>query len=93
EIDVLDADERVRVVEEWNDTGRPVGAGLVPELFAEWAVRAPESAAVRCGAVELSYGELEARANQLARFLRGQGVGTESRVGLRLPRGVDMVVA
>ncbi|MGP2443021.1 condensation domain-containing protein, partial [Streptomyces sp. JW3] len=93
DIDVLIAGERALVVGEWNDTNRPVGSATVPELFTGWAVRAPESVAVRCGSETLSYGELEARANQLARFLRGQGVGTESRVGLRLARGVDMVVA
>ncbi|WP_190078798.1 AMP-binding protein, partial [Streptomyces daghestanicus] len=93
EIDVLDADERARVTEEWNATGRPVDPALVPELVAQWAARTPESAAVRCGSVELSYAELDARANRLARSLRERGVGVESRVGLRLARGVDMVVA
>ncbi|WP_190012319.1 AMP-binding protein, partial [Streptomyces griseoviridis] len=90
---LLDADERARVVEEWNTTGRPVDAALVPELVAEWAARTPEAVAVRCGSVELSYVELDARANRLGRLLRERGVGVESRVGLRLPRGVDMVVA
>ncbi|MDH6220984.1 amino acid adenylation domain-containing protein [Streptomyces pseudovenezuelae] len=93
EIDVLDADERALVVGEWNDTGRPIGSETVPELVAEWVVRAPESAAVRCGTVELSYAGLDERSNRLARFLRKRGVGVESRVGLKLARGVDMVVA
>ncbi|WP_189425275.1 condensation domain-containing protein, partial [Streptomyces griseoviridis] len=88
---LLDAGERARVVEEWNTTGRPVDAALVPELVAEWAARTPEAVAVRCGSVELSYAELDARANRLGRLLRECGVGVESRVGLRLPRGVDMV--
>ncbi|WP_280883180.1 non-ribosomal peptide synthetase, partial [Streptomyces pseudovenezuelae] len=90
---LLDVDERALVVEEWNDTGRPVGSATVAELVAEWVVRAPESAAVRCGAVELSYAGLDERSNRLARFLRKRGVGVESRVGLKLARGVDMVVA
>ncbi|GHI33461.1 hypothetical protein Sdagh_51910 [Streptomyces daghestanicus] len=93
EIDVLDADERARVLTEWNAREEPVGSATVVELVAEWAARTPEAVAVRCGSVELSYAELDARANRLGRLLRECGVGVESRVGLRLPRGVDVVVA
>ncbi|MEV5976563.1 amino acid adenylation domain-containing protein [Streptomyces sp. NPDC052114] len=92
-IDVLAADERSRVVEGWNAASRrPVPVGSVVERFEEWARRVPGGVAVRCGDVEVSYGELEERANRLARYLRGLGVGREARVGLCLPRGVDMVV-
>ncbi|MGP4087822.1 non-ribosomal peptide synthetase, partial [Streptomyces sp. KR55] len=77
----------------WNDTGRPVSAGTVLDLFRGWVERTPGAVAVRGGGDALTYGELEARANRLARYLVGLGVGRESRVGLCLPRGVDMVVA
>ncbi|MBR7671545.1 amino acid adenylation domain-containing protein, partial [Streptomyces daliensis] len=92
EIEVLRGSERALVVGEWNDTARAVSAGSVPELFAGWAASIPDAVAVRSGNQALSYGELEARANQLGRYLTGLGVGRESRVGLCLPRGVDMVV-
>ncbi|MEC4019822.1 non-ribosomal peptide synthetase, partial [Streptomyces sp. H27-D2] len=92
-IGVLEAAERSRVVEQWNDTTQPVPAGTVVDLIAARAEAAPGVAAVRCGSVVVSYGELEGRANRLARYLTGLGVGRESRVGLCLPRGVDMVVA
>ncbi|MGW7403973.1 amino acid adenylation domain-containing protein [Streptomyces sp. NPDC054833] len=92
EIEVLDGEERVSVVERWNDTARPVPTGTVLERFEEWARRVPEAVAVRCGAEQLSYAELEARSNQLARYLSRLGVGPESRVALCLPRGVAMVV-
>ncbi|WP_461020444.1 amino acid adenylation domain-containing protein, partial [Streptomyces daliensis] len=92
EIDVLGESERALVVGEWNDTARVVSAGSVPELFAGWAASAPGVVAVRSGDQVLSYGELEERANRLGRYLTGLGVGRESRVGLCLPRGVDMVV-
>ncbi|KOG41491.1 hypothetical protein ADK38_46730, partial [Streptomyces varsoviensis] len=70
DIDPLDPEERSRVVGEWNATARPLeAAGTVPELFAAWARSAPDAAAVRCGADLLSYGELEGRANRLARYL------------------------
>ncbi|NUK75766.1 AMP-binding protein, partial [Streptomyces lunaelactis] len=93
EIDVLDAGERARVVGEWNATARPVGSETVPERFRAWAVRAPQACAGRCGAGVVSYGELEVRSNRLARDLRRQGVRSELRVGLRLPRGIDMIVS
>ncbi|MEU7575985.1 amino acid adenylation domain-containing protein [Streptomyces sp. NPDC041068] len=93
DIDVLDRAERTRVVERWNATGRPVPAGSVVEAFEEWAGRSPDAIAVRHGVDALSYGELDARANRLARHLVGLGVGREGRVGLCLPRGIDMVVA
>ncbi|WP_240930265.1 amino acid adenylation domain-containing protein, partial [Streptomyces coryli] len=93
EIEVLEAAERSLVVEGWNDTARPVSEGSVVELFEGQVARSPGAVAVRCGAEELTYAELEVRANRLARYLRGLGVGREVRVGLRLPRGVDFVVA
>ncbi|MEU2793846.1 amino acid adenylation domain-containing protein [Streptomyces sp. NPDC007100] len=92
-IDVLDETERSRVVREWNDTARPVSRDTVVDLFEEQAERSPGVVAVRCGKEALTYGELAGRANRLARYLRALGVARESRVGLCLPRGVEMVVA
>ncbi|RWU21430.1 non-ribosomal peptide synthetase [Pseudomonas alkylphenolica] len=53
----------------------------------------PEATAVLCGAQALSYGELEQCANQLAHYLRAQGVGPEVCVGVALNRSVEMIVA
>ncbi|CAM5624727.1 D-alanine--D-alanyl carrier protein ligase [Streptomyces alboniger] len=92
-IDVLGAAERNSVVEGWNDTARPVVADSVVEAFEGWAARSPGAVAVVSDSERVSYEGLEARANRLARYLVGLGVGVESRVGLCLPRGVDMVVA
>ncbi|WP_167355675.1 amino acid adenylation domain-containing protein [Streptomyces atriruber] len=93
DIDVLEEAERSAVTERWNATGQPLSAGSVVEAFEARARRAPDTAAVRCGADTLTYGELEQRANRLARHLAGLGVGRERRVGLCLPRGTDMIVA
>ncbi|MET9549882.1 amino acid adenylation domain-containing protein [Streptomyces sp. NPDC006627] len=92
DVDVLTADERVRVVERWNDSALPVLPSSVVGLFEERAARSPHVVAVRCGTDVLTYGELETRANRLARYLVGLGVRREGRVGLCLPRGVDIVV-
>ncbi|MDN0200181.1 amino acid adenylation domain-containing protein [Streptomyces sp. S.PNR 29] len=93
DVDVLTDDERTRLTADWNDTATAVPDALVPELFTRWARRSPELPAVRCGEAVLTYGELEVRANRLARYLVGLGVGCEDRVGVCLPRSVDVVVA
>ncbi|MER5772636.1 amino acid adenylation domain-containing protein, partial [Streptomyces sp. NPDC001985] len=92
-IEVLEETERSQVVSEWNDTTQPIDDGTVLDHFAGQVARVPDAPAVRCGPEVLSYGELEARANRLARYLVALGVGRERVVGLCLPRGVDMVVA
>ncbi|WP_330333164.1 non-ribosomal peptide synthase/polyketide synthase [Streptomyces sp. NBC_00536] len=92
-VDVLDADEQRRVLTEWNHTGVDFGSALVPELFAARVTRTPDAVAVIADRVEVSFAELDERANRLAQFLVGQGVGAESLVGICLPRGVDAVVA
>ncbi|MEU1056950.1 amino acid adenylation domain-containing protein [Streptomyces sp. NPDC005876] len=88
DIDLLDPAERSLVTERFNDTRRPVTPGTVLDLFRQWVTRTPDAVAVRAGAQALSYVELDARADTLARLLTGA-----RRVGLCLPRGVDMVVA
>ncbi|MBD0419110.1 amino acid adenylation domain-containing protein, partial [Streptomyces sp. TRM S81-3] len=92
-VDVLDAAERHKVLEEWNDTACEVPDVLVPELIARPAAEAPDAVAVVADGVELSYAELETRANRLAHALLARGVTAESAVGLCLPRGVEMIVA
>ncbi|MFC8436401.1 amino acid adenylation domain-containing protein [Streptomyces sp. NPDC057253] len=92
-VDILDAGERRRMLTEWNDTDAPVAVGTVPDLFEAHVARAPEAVALVSGHVEVSYAELEARANRLARYLTGLGVGPESLVGVCLKRGVNLQVA
>nr|QIY68638.1 AMP-binding protein [Streptomyces sp. RLB1-33] len=93
DVDVLDAVELGRVVSGWNDTAVGVSVGSLPELFAAQVARTPGSVAVVADGVEVSYAELDARANRLARLLVGRGVGPESVVAVCMERGVDLVVA
>uniref|UniRef100_UPI000561F610 AMP-binding protein n=1 Tax=Streptomyces bicolor TaxID=66874 RepID=UPI000561F610 len=56
-------------------------------------LRSPDGVAVRCAGRELSYRELDERANQLAHRLLGLGVGPEAPVAVLMERSVDLVVA
>ncbi|WNM31445.1 non-ribosomal peptide synthase/polyketide synthase [Streptomyces sp. Li-HN-5-11] len=92
-VDVLGEGERRRVLVEWNDSAVHLGPALVPELFAAQAGRDPDAVAVVAEGEEVPFGELDARANRLAHYLVGQGVGAESLVGICLPRGLEAIVA
>ncbi|MFI0348970.1 amino acid adenylation domain-containing protein [Actinomadura sp. 9N407] len=92
-VELLDEAERHLVLNEWNDTALPVAPAVVPELVEAQAARTPGATAVVAGPTRLTYAELNARANRLARHLVAQGVGTEDFVALALPRTADLVVA
>ncbi|MFL6253472.1 MAG: non-ribosomal peptide synthetase [Pyrinomonadaceae bacterium] len=94
-LELLSADERERLLYEFNRTSGPYPHDRgAHQLFEEQAARVPDNTAVVIGTQRVSYAELNARANQLARHLRGRfGVGAESLVGVCLERSVGMVVA
>jgi amino acid adenylation domain-containing protein len=80
-------------VVEWNQTRRDYPRErLAHKLFEEQAMRAPDAIAVVCEDLGLSYGELNRRADRLAQYLRGLGVGPEVLVSLCLEPGLEMVV-
>jgi nonribosomal peptide synthetase DhbF len=64
-----------------------------PDLFQAQVRRVPDAQAVICGDGAVSYAELNARANRLARFLVSRGAGPEGLVAVAMPRSVEMVVA
>jgi amino acid adenylation domain-containing protein len=68
-------------------------SAYVPQAVAAKAAKWPESVALTAGSQVMTYGELEVRANRLARHLRFLGVGPNVLVGLCLSRSLDMVVA
>ncbi|MDX3119084.1 non-ribosomal peptide synthetase, partial [Streptomyces scabiei] len=92
-VEVLDAAERRRVLVEWNDTTAETSAATLPALFESQAARTPDAVAVVAEGAQVSYAELDARANRLGRLLAARGVGPESVVGVVMDRGVDLVVA
>jgi amino acid adenylation domain-containing protein len=69
----------------------PVAAPSATDQFETWVDRAPEAVALVSGRESLTYRELEARANQLARHLRRLGVGPEVLVGVCLERSPDLI--
>ncbi|KAA2257273.1 amino acid adenylation domain-containing protein [Solihabitans fulvus] len=93
QLDLLGPAERRRVLTEWNDTDRAVAAATLPALFEAQVGRTPDVVALVSAGVELSYAEVDARANGLARELVARGVGPEAVVALVLPRSVEIVVA
>ena len=84
--------ESRRVLAEWNDTVRDIPTVTLPELFQEQVARTPDAVAVVCGATRLSYGELDGRANRLARYLVSLGAGPERLVAVAMERTAELVV-
>src|SRR4051812_45101883 len=83
-----------RVVADWTDGGPlTVAPAVLPDLFAEVVRRDPGAVAVVFEDTEVSYGELDARANRLAHALQARGVGPDRVVALALPRSIDLIVA
>ncbi|MEU9118451.1 amino acid adenylation domain-containing protein [Streptomyces sp. NPDC048506] len=92
-LDVLGEDARDQVLTAWNATAREVPEATVPELFAARAAATPDATAVHAASGSLSYAELDARSNQLARHLVEAGAGPETTVAIALPRSPEAVVA
>src|ERR1022692_3972205 len=77
----------------WNDTARHIPELTLPELLEAQAARTPDAPAVVFGDITLSYADLNARANRLARYLVSLGAGPERFVIITIPRSADMIVA
>src|ERR1043165_9719661 len=93
ELSLLNERERQRVLVEWNDArilNQP--DRCIHHLIEAQAGAAPDALAVVFEEERLSYAELDARANQLARHLRGLGVGPDVPVGILVERSLEMVV-
>ena len=90
---MLTDDESHQILVDWNDTERPFPRDrCIHHLVEEAACRHGDRVAVICGNESLTYAQLNARSNQLARHLLGLGVGPESLVGVLMGRSLEMVV-
>ncbi|WP_280431852.1 amino acid adenylation domain-containing protein, partial [Nocardia brasiliensis] len=92
-LDVLEPGERDAMVRRWNGARADVAETTVAGLFEAQVARTPESIAVACADAELSYRELDARADRLAQLLVAQGVGPDAVVAVALPRTAELIVA
>ncbi|WP_460068199.1 amino acid adenylation domain-containing protein [Streptomyces sp. YKOK-I1] len=94
DLDVLNEAERRRVLVEWNDTAVELtGPGTLHQLFEEQATATPDACALAFREEQVSYGELNTLANQIAHGLTAHGVGPESIVAVALPRSTELVAA
>ncbi|HET6231554.1 MAG TPA: amino acid adenylation domain-containing protein [Longimicrobiaceae bacterium] len=90
---LLDADDHRTLLEEWTATERDLGpASTVHALFERQARATPDATAILFGDASLSYVELNARANRLARHLQSLGVGADVPVAISVDRSPEMVV-
>ena len=93
DLPLLSTEERRKILAEWNDTRADYPAGhCVHELVEAQAEQAPDAVAVICGDEQLTYRELDRRANRLAHHLRSLGVGPETPVGLCMERSLSLIV-
>ncbi|MQY27936.1 non-ribosomal peptide synthetase [Nocardia aurantia] len=91
-VPVITDAEREQVLREWNSTDAEHAGGTLAGLFAERVAAAPEAVALEFGDETLTYAELDARANRLARELIARGAGPDTVVGLAIRRSLDLVV-
>ncbi|MGN0125133.1 MAG: non-ribosomal peptide synthase/polyketide synthase [Rhodococcus sp. (in: high G+C Gram-positive bacteria)] len=92
DIDLLDAGERLAVLESWNDTAHELEPATLVDLFDARVATDPDAVAVAFEGEQLTYADFDARVNRLARHLISQGVGPESTVGLAVRRSLDLLV-
>ncbi|MFO0157597.1 MAG: condensation domain-containing protein, partial [bacterium] len=79
QLDILPKQERQQLLVEWNQTEAPIPQACVHRLFEQQVAKTPQATAVVFEEQRLSYAELNARANQLAHWLRAQHVGADHR--------------
>jgi amino acid adenylation domain-containing protein/non-ribosomal peptide synthase protein (TIGR01720 family) len=93
-LEILSNSERQQLLTEFNATAlESLHAQCIHREFERQVDQTPEAVAAVCHNEQLSYRELNARANQLAHFLQAQGVGPDVVVGICLARSIDLLVA
>ncbi|MEV7938301.1 amino acid adenylation domain-containing protein, partial [Kitasatospora sp. NPDC088264] len=92
-IEILDPAEREHLLTGWNGPTTPVPEATLPQLFEAQAAATPDAPALITGTEQLSYAELDSRAEHLAAHLAESGVGADTPVVLLMDRSADLVTA
>ena len=93
ELEILSESERHQILAKWNDTKTKYpGDKCIHQLFEVQVERTPDAIAVLVEDQQLTYRELNSRANQVAHYLRRLGVGPEVMVGICVKRSLEMIV-
>lgn len=92
DVALLRAEERQQLLVAWNQTATEYPAAAIHTLFEEQARQTPTALALKMGDQQMSYAELNQRADQLAAHLLALGVQPEDRVGICLERSLDLIV-
>ena len=94
DIDILSKQERHQLLVDFNDTAADFPRDkTIHQIFEEQAEKTPDNIALVFENETMTYTQLNNRANQLARTLRGQGIGPDDVVGLIVDRSFDMIIA
>lgn len=93
QLTILPQTERNLLLSEWNQTKVPYpGNKCVHDLFEEQAEKTPHAIAIIFEDTHLTYKQLNEKANQLANYLQGKGVGTETMVGICVERSLELII-
>ena len=92
-LSLLGEAEYQQVVEAWNETAAPVPEGCIHQIFEQEVSQRPDKIAIETLQEEITYRELNRRADSLARRLRREGVGPEVFVGVMAERSPELIVA
>ncbi|MCU0532504.1 MAG: amino acid adenylation domain-containing protein [Hydrococcus sp. Prado102] len=92
QLSFLSESERHQLLVEWNDTQVEYAQKCIHQLFEEQVEQTPDAVAVVFEDRQLTYRELNSRANQLAHYLQGLGVGAEVLVGICVDRSLETIV-
>ncbi|MCK4258406.1 MAG: amino acid adenylation domain-containing protein [Halanaerobiales bacterium] len=92
-IQMISLEERDRLIYEFNDTRVEYSNDkVIHQLFEEQVKKSPTEVVLTFGEEDLTYFELNEKANQLARFLRSKGVGSDTIIGVMVERSFEMIV-
>ncbi|WDE09180.1 non-ribosomal peptide synthetase [Thalassomonas viridans] len=80
-------------IQQWCGQGQAADAPAIHGLFEKMAAAQPDAQALVCGDSQLSYRDLDRRANQVAHYLLANGIQPEQVIGVQIPRSTDLVVA